>query len=357
MSHAFGQRLTELTTDPSLFLHQLDPIERRALIVDLPLARLRSASFLDQRVFTGARPEGAWLAASDWLARTAAAAGTAPHAIFHIGHCGSTLIARALDALPGTLALREPLPLRTLAELLPDIDSPLSRLSHAEWQQWFARTLAMLARRPPGIERVVVKATSNCNALIEPWLAHGPAARALLLYVPLRPYLATLLKAPDSVRDALSFAPARLAALHAVIGAESPRLAELTPSEAIAAGWLAELARFARLISGTHAARIGLLDFEAFLAAPNEVLGAIAAALGAPSDAASIATALAPERMGRYAKAPEHAYSAAARRADLNESERRHGVEIDAGLALARRLIEQHPALAALAPRLDSVSP
>ena len=50
-----------------------------------------------------------------------------PRFIFHIGHCGSTLLSRALDASLRTLPLREPLTLRRLAaqeterraELLP----------------------------------------------------------------------------------------------------------------------------------------------------------------------------------------------------------------------------------------------
>ena len=39
------------------------------------------------------------------------------HFIFHSGHVGSTLLSRLLEEVPSQLGLREPLPLRSLAEL------------------------------------------------------------------------------------------------------------------------------------------------------------------------------------------------------------------------------------------------
>ena len=65
-----------------------------------------------------------------------------------------------------------------------------------------------------------------------------------------------------------------------------------------------------------------------------------------------MARALDPQVLGSYAKATEHAYDAAARAADLAESRRRFGAEIDAGLRLAERTIARYPALAELTPLL-----
>jgi LPS sulfotransferase NodH len=99
------------------------------------------------------------------------------------------------------------------------------------------------------------------------------------------------------------------------------------------------------------APRLLRLDFEALLADPRGVLARVAAHLRIDAPAASLDVACAAE-LGRYAKATEHAYSAVDRAADLAESQRRFGAEIESGIALARRLVAM-PALARIANELD----
>jgi hypothetical protein len=332
-----------LRDSPGWFVHQLDLAGERALLVALAPSELRAAAFLDERVLGGNRA-GFWAPLERVLAALGPAPVQPPHAIFHIGHCGSTLLSRLLDGLPGTLGLREPLPLRLLAALREELGTPLARVDAPQWQALFDGVLAALARRPPGVERVVVKATSSANALIEPWLAGG-AARAVLLSVRLAPWLATILKSASARSDALAFAPARLGALHALVGDDALRLPALAAPERIALGWIAELARFARARRASGALA---LDFDDFLAAPASALATDAAHLGLAHDDAAVTRALDPAVLGRYAKATEHAYDAAARAADLAESRRRFGGEIDAGLRFVERTIARYPVLAEL---------
>jgi hypothetical protein len=80
------------------------------------------------------------------------------------------------------------------------------------------------------------------------------------------------------------------------------------------------------------------------------VLAQVAAHFGLEADAAACARALAPELLGRYAKATEHAYDAQARAADLAESARRFAPELAAGLAFVREVATRYPALARLLP-------
>ena len=351
MSSDFPARTTRLATEPGVFLHQLDLPGRRALLVDLPEANLRSASFLDQRVFGGARRDGGWLPLESVLAQGDALAGRAPHAIFHIGHCGSTLLSRLLDHLPGVLGLREPLPLRTLAEAYGQQHQPTSPWSPAQVDRLLAVVLGLLDRRFDGTRHAVVKATSSCNALAAPWLLRHPEVRAVALHIPLRAWLATILKSPDATADALRFAPSRLAALHAILGRDDLRLHEHRLGEVLALGWIAECARFANLAADAGIApRLLRLDFETLLSDPRGVLSRVAEHLGIDAPAASLDAACAAE-LGRYAKATEHAYSPADRAADLAESQRRFGAEIEAGVALSRRLAAL-PALAVIAEDL-----
>jgi hypothetical protein len=348
MGNDFLSRATRLATEPGVFLHQLDPPGRRALLVDLPLAELRRASFLDQRALGTTRRDGGWLPLESVLAQGDALAGRAPQAIFHIGHCGSTLLSRLLDHLPGVLGLREPLALRSLAEAYEAQNQPTAAWSPAQVDRALAAVLGLLDRRFVGIGTVVVKATSSCNALAAPWLLRHPRARAVALRIPLRAWLATILKSPDATADALRFAPARMAALHAILGSDALRLHEHGLGEVLALGWLAECARFAHLAADPGIApRLLALDFEALLVNPRTMLAQAAAHLGIDAPSTALDAAIDAE-LGRYAKATEHAYSPSDRAADLAESQRRFGAEIASGLALARRL-SARPALAAIA--------
>ena len=238
---------------------QLDPLLRRVLFVRLTDDELRAASFLDERVLAGRR-DGAWAPLDDVVARAQAALPRrAPHAVFHIGHCGSTLLANLLDRLPGTLALREPLALRTLAEMVEELPRATARWNAAEVDGLLDAMLALLARAERG-QQVVAKATSSCNALVEPWLARHPETRAVALSIGLEPYLATILKSPPARTDALRFVPARLAVLHAHLGDDAIRLPGLPEPALLALGWLAERARFAAA-RDRFGERIVLLDF------------------------------------------------------------------------------------------------
>lgn len=196
--------------DPQLLPFKLDPVARRVLWLRLDDAQRREAAFLDDRAVPP-RAEGAWM---PWSTLTSAPA-TSPtpaDAIFHIGHCGSTLLSRLLDSWPDVQGLREPLPLRTLADAWPLLDTAQSRIAPDEAAPLLQALWARWSQAPTPRGRSVVKATSSCNGLIEPLLRHT-GARAVLMDMPLRPYLATLLKSPASTHDAASAAGERLAYL------------------------------------------------------------------------------------------------------------------------------------------------
>ena len=110
--------------------------------------------------------------------------------------------------------LREPLPLRSLAEAWPWLDLPESRLSPTEATRLLQALWSRWSQPLAPHRRSVVKATSSCNGLIDPLLSQQPTMRAILLDMPLRPYLATLLKSPGSVHDAANAAAERLRDLH-----------------------------------------------------------------------------------------------------------------------------------------------
>lgn len=330
-----------LLRDPAYLPYRLDPWLRRVLWLRLDAAARAHAAFLDERAMP-ATPQGGWTPL-DVLARIALPARPA-HAIFHIGHCGSTLLSRVLEAPGGVEGLREPLPLRTLAEAWPrlgDVDSTFSDESARAaltglWSAW---------SRPvtPGVQAVVVKATSRCNMLAAHLLHAFPSMRVVLLDMPLRAWLATLFKAEASLTDALLPAGERLRYLHAQGLAPGTALHALSLPAQCALGWLAEQMRFDS-IAAHFPGRVLRLDFDDLLARPGAALAGVADVLQLPEG--TVAAGVASPHWQRYSKAPEHGYRIKDRRHDIELATRRYRAEIDAGIEAVRGVLFEHRDLA-----------
>ena len=188
--------LSEIGT-PSVYPHRYEPARARVLMIRMREADYRAASFLDDRMLTG-ETEGAWVPYARAAEAAAALAGAKPlHFIFHLGHVGSTLLSRLLDEIPGVLSLREPLPLRTLAE---EPEAGALETFLRLWSRGFESTRA-----------VVLKATSSAARIAPQLLAARPpgvpgtpsinGARAVYMYLAAEPYLATLLAGENSPLD------------------------------------------------------------------------------------------------------------------------------------------------------------
>ncbi len=333
----------DVLSDAEFLPFRLDPVGRRVLFVRMQAEQREQASFLDERAM-GADPVGAWLPIE--ALTQAPKPAIAPHFIFHIGHCGSTLLSRLLQHGPQVQSLREPLPLRTLADAQRELGQPEARFSPLQWQALLHALLALWARPLPGQRHTVIKATSSGNGLIGPVLAAAKAIRAVLLDMALEPYLATLFKSMDSMRDACSAAPERLLWLRAATGDQTLQLHALSLAQQCTMGWLAERLRFVRLAETDPSRQLLRLDFDALLAQPLPALQGVARHFGWAEDFAP--RAVASDDWRRYSKAQAHAYGAEERRLDLAESRRRHAPQIAEGLAFAAQLQARHPALAAL---------
>ncbi|MBB1060030.1 hypothetical protein [Marilutibacter spongiae] len=323
---------------PEYLPFRLDLVGQRMLWLRLDAAQRQDAAFLDERALPP-RPEGGWLPLSAWLPEASVVPARPADAIAHIGHCGSTLLSRVLDTWPDVQALREPLPLRTLADAWPtrgQADARVSvpaaeRLLRASWTAW--------SRPLPPAQRSVVKLTSSCNGLVEPVLRAFPAMRMVLLDMPLRPWLATLAKSPESMLDAAQAAPERLRLLQARGVGEGLALHAMSLPEQCAMGWLAERLRF-RALAEAYSERVLRVDFEALLARPGEVLAEVAAHLGL--DAQGLPAALASRHWGRYSKAQDHGYTREDRAHDLALALQRHGADIAKGERWVEGMRDRH---------------
>jgi hypothetical protein len=201
--------------------------------------------------------------------------------IFHVAHCGSTLLARALDKPTANLVLREPKALRQLA-LNPD-------------PRRLAAVTAMLSKRYLADLPTIVKANVPVNFLLPELIDFGPGARAIILHLGLRDYLLAIMR-NERHREWLRRVTAQLA----------PHLGDLTSASdagRAAALWAAQMQRFAAVTARMPNART--LDAETFFAEPGRCLKVAAAHLGVPMTGDEIEAIVAGPLFATYSKDPQ----------------------------------------------------
>ncbi|MBV6416913.1 MAG: hypothetical protein CMLOHMNK_01531 [Steroidobacteraceae bacterium] len=326
-----------------LYPFKLDLTRSRVLRIEMDEPAFRAASFLDDRILTPAT-KGGWLPLQDFVA---APAGPGPrwplHFIFHTGHVGSTLVSRLLDEHRGVLSLREPLPLRTLAEAHDALTVAQARtmapppLSADQFAALLARLLDAWRRGFEGTQAVIVKATSSSARLAPALLDAAPDARAIYLNLAPEPYLATMLAGENSPIDLRGHAPERLRRLAMQRYSPLPTFDTLSPGELAAIGWLAETSTQHEVLS-RFPGRVLAVDFEAFLADVPGQLHEVLAQFGLRPEPAFPTRVMQSPVLTRYSKAPEHPYDPALRAAVLHDSRQRNRGEILKGLRLLETL-------------------
>jgi hypothetical protein len=311
-----------IAASPDHYLHSFEGAD--AVIVPMDRAAYTRSIFLDARIAPAS--EGAALVPVAALAD----AGTPPPAtawIFHFAHCGSTLLARALEALSTGLVLREPMALRQLAFAL---DAARLRL-----------VLAMLGRRyAPSDPPTLIKANVPVNALLPAIAAADPKANAVFLHLGLEDYALALLRSPQH-RGWVREMAGRFAG--------APQGASDTAS--LAALWLWQMRAFAAALDAMPNACT--LDAERFYADPGTTLDALAPRLGLAADPARIAEVVAGPLFGTYSKRPGTAFT------NADRLERRAVLVLELGHELAEvRALAAHAAadLAALEARLAAAA-
>lgn len=299
--------LDDLFASPDHYLHSFEG--GAAVFMPMDRAAYHRSIFLDARISPAAAqvmkvPAGA---IAD-PARTPAPTGW----IFHVAHCGSTLLARALDRPSTNLVLREPLALRQLA-LSPDPPR-------------LALTMAMLSKRYRSELPTIVKANVPVNFLLPELARIAPGARAVFLYATLRDYLLAILRSDDH-RSWLRRVTRELA----------PHLGDLSglsDAERCAALWLAQVRAFDRTMGRMPNARS--LDAEDLFTDPAPVLKAAAAHLEVPMSGEEVDSTVGGALFATYSKDPDQPFDNAARLARKAELEGPLAREIDE----ARRWLE-----------------
>ena len=346
-------RLAALYASPGLLPQKLDLASRRVLLLEVDERRYHDSPFLDDRMIDE-RSTGFWTGL-DTL--PAPAATRSARWLFHIGHCGSTLLSRLLPALGPLLPVREPPPLRTLAESLRLLGEPTSRLAQRQWRQLVSTLVGLYSRTYDPRGSALIKPSSDCINLAPVALGEHPDSRGILVYQSLDTYLATMLIGPDPRPDIEGHAVTRLMDLHAFLGdRDSLRLYELTPVQRVVVSWLAGVAGLHAALSD-YGSRLRTLDFDAFLEDPAAAIASLASFLDIVPDEDLVAATVRGPLMQTYAKAPEYRFSATDRAHQLSENRRRSSAEIRQGLRWAESLIECYEPLRAVVENFPMVRP
>lgn len=324
--------LTRLPRSPDVYPQKIDFASLMVLLIQFDVGAYAAASFLDDRIL-GPATKGAWVPVDRAIEASRRVANARPlHFIFHTGHVGSTLVSRLLDETGQVLSLREPLPLRTLADAHDALGQPESLLSTGQFDLALAMFMRLWSRGYDGTDSVVVKATSSAGRLAMPILAAGERSRAIYMNLRAEPYLATLLAGQNSPTDLRGHGPGRIRRLQARMASPLAPLHALSIGELTAMSWLAEswtqreaLTRFA--------GRVIAVDFDHFLANVADGMRRIFAHFELSENARYLAEVGRSPVLTRYSKAPEHAYTPNVRADVLRDSRRRNHGEISKGMA------------------------
>ncbi len=327
---------SDFADSPDWLPHALDVPTDRVMLVRRSEADYRAAGFLDDRSLTPETPR-AILPWADVEAAIPAGARRDAQFIFHIGHVGSTLIARLLGELPDLLSLREPALLRILHQLLQPGGAWAPGTARARLESF----VTLLSRTYAPAQRALVKATSftsETGAALVP-----PGSNALLLYAAPSSYIENILAGEASRRELAMLTPSRADRLSRRAGASSHAR---TIGEQAALGWACETSSLAALAQAIGEERVLWCDFDRFLGAPAPELERIAAFFGhslVPADAEALVEG---PLMRRYSKDMAYEYSPELRREVLEESRAQNAGEIAAGLNWLDRAAAASPAIA-----------
>ncbi|MBV8682927.1 MAG: hypothetical protein JO111_08645 [Caulobacteraceae bacterium] len=320
----------DLTKSPEFYPLALSEDGKIVDLLRLAEADYESASFLDQRLLT----QGFGTTRMSW-ADVSAAAATLPvelDFIFHIGHVGSTLLARLLGRHPTIFALREPALLRQLA-ITPDVPDPTLR-----------PIVALLSRTWREGQRSLVKATSFVSEGAPVLMSMASSARAVLMLVRPEAYLAGILGGEATLAELPGLTAARADRLsHRQGGGEVPRAA--SPGEMAALAWACEASGLLVCAEG-FAGRSDWFDFDRFLLDPRNQLARAFGHLRGDAGPQDLAAMLSGSEMMRYSKAPEYPFSAAVRGQVLRQSRQTWASEIARGLRWLEAIARSSPLIA-----------
>ena len=342
-----------LASDASIYPQKLDVVRASVLLLRISEGEYRAASFLDDRILR-ASMQHAWVDLDEVAQAARNVAAPRPlHLILHMGHVGSTLLSRLLDETGSVLSLREPLPLRALADAYDVLGHDESLLAGPQFELLVETFVRLWSRGFAATHCNVVKATSTASRVAPALLRRRPEMRAIHLGVGAEVSLATLLAGANSWLDLRGHAAGRMRRLNTRLGRRLGAVHSLSTGELAAMSWLAE-ALTQRDLLEQFGNRVCAVDFDVFLGDVAGSMRRIVDHLGITVDSAQLARVATSSVLNQYSKAPEHAFGPAVRAQLLADARRTQRAEIARGLAWLDGVARHDATVAAVLQRAVS---
>ena len=329
----------EIARDARWLAQALDPNAGLVRLIEMDRENYRTASFLDDRLLQ--QPVNAhvvpWQTVAEAIPDDAQ---SDARWIFHIGHVGSTLIARLLGEIPGVLSVREPRFLRDMTMVPAD-----------ERHEIAAATRRLFSRTFGADETAVVKATSFVSEIAPELVPNGE--RALFMYASPRNYVASILAGENSVKESRMLSDIRAQR-------SAPRVSGLdrqqrSDAHLAAAAWACEMTALEASAEAMPDRQVEWADFDNMLGNMPGELGRVSHFFGLLAGDEQLQAIANGPLMRRYSKALEFDYSADLRRELIAEADAEFRSDIDDALAMVHSAAEKSPLLArALARSTES---
>ena len=285
-----AEAITIDVADPHFYPLEFDWNEATVVVREMDRASFSRSTFLDHRIAAAsgrvlAMPERVYAEEAEALPD----AGVPVHFVFHVAFCGSTLVCRVLDMEGKSLTYKEPRILHQLAFGRRATDPGADQAARID--RLLRASNRLLRRTFADTEAAIVKPTDSSANLALDLLRLNPGARALLLYRPLRPFLSSILKAPDRrqyMRGMVSRAQADLQR-HGELATVDP--AALSDGCVAAYVWTALMYDFISILK-VRDHEIRTLDAELLATHPGPVLASITRLFGIPMTDAEVASSV-----------------------------------------------------------------
>ena len=314
-------RTASVVSDPEWLAQGFDPSGRAMDFVHVPRAALRELSFLTDQAL---RQHERRTIPLDVVERCRADLHQVPvHYVFHTAFCGSTLLARALEALGAGAALKEP-------GLLTNLVYHLPRWNDGGSRQRIDLAVALLARPVESAPATIVKPSCFASSLAPALLGARPESRAIFLSSSLEDFLAAVAK-----RSIRGRAWARRAFADATrhmpfdFNFAPSELLELTDLQIAGLTWLMRTHFLRRTAASLGQHRILELQFDELAEAPQSTLLRAANFLGTPCSEERVRDALASPVFGVHAKQDGQAFTMTDRERELSEIRAAHREELE----------------------------
>jgi hypothetical protein len=304
----------EIVRDARWLAQALDPNSGLVRLIEMDREAYRAASFLDDRVLQSP-VQSVTMPFAEIAAAIPGDAREDARWNFHIGHVGSTLVARLLGELDGVLAVREPRILRDLAA--------------ADRREQFVPVVRQLLSRTfgPG-ESSLVKATSFVSEIAAELVP--PGERALFLFAQPRNYIASILAGENSVKEMAALADSRARRMAGRVSG----LSGSSPAHLAAAAWACEMTALEAAAEAMADRQIEWADFDALLDDMREALAQLAKFFGFSASDERVREIATGPLMGRYSKALEFDYTPSLRRDLIEQEIGLQGRDIDDAVAM-----------------------